>query len=95
MTARPDITDPQNMLAIQGDRIAVYTHTANGDLALHHILTLVRVIDGDCQSLRMVNRESRSRQPDLAFSQKWYGCLRPAGENKLNVQWAVTLKARP
>ena len=89
---RPNITDPNEMLAVQGDRIIVYKRGDNGSLVMEHVLTLVRRMDDTSSVLRMVNRESKSRQPDWAFTQAWYNNLRPAGENKLNAKWEVTLK---
>ena len=80
------------MLAIQGDRVLVYTHEGDS-LVLDFVLTLVRCLDLGKQEMRMVNREAKDRQPDWPFTQKWYDSLRPARENKLNAQWEVTLKA--
>jgi len=90
--SRPDLTQPKNMLAIQGDRVLVYTHEGDS-LVLDFVLTLVRCLDLGKQEMRMVNREAKDRQPDWLFTQKWYDSLRPARENKLNAQWEVTLKA--
>ena len=59
MTARPDITKPENMLAIQGDRVIVYTHGHNGDLVQTHVLTLVQVI-GEKREVAASYRESQS-----------------------------------
>jgi hypothetical protein len=92
ITARPDITQPQNMLDIQGDRVIVYKHGPTGERVMAWVLTLVRVIDMGCQSMRMVNRENKTRQPDWLFTQKWYDRLLPAGENKLGAKWQVTVK---
>ena len=93
MTARPNITVPQNMLDVQGDRVIVYKHDDDDTLVVAHVLTLVRVMDIGHQEMRMVNRESKkTRQPDWAFTQKWYEHLRPADENKLGAKWEVTLK---
>lgn len=91
MTPRPDITRPENMLAIQGDRVLVYRHGANGDLDLTHVLTLVRVM-GERQEMRLCNRETRTGKPDWAFTQVWYDRLRPAEENNAGAKWAVTIK---
>jgi len=91
MTARPDITDPQNMLDVQGDRVIVYNE---GNAVAEHVLTLVRVMGIGHQEMRMVNKESKTRQPDWAFTQKWYDRLRPAGENKLNAKWEVIVRAK-
>ena len=77
-------------MAVQGDRVIVYKHVESG-LELAHVLTIVRVMS-DRQEMRLVNRDSKSRQPDWAFSQKWYDRLRPAAENTLRAKWEVTLK---
>lgn len=89
---RPDITKPENMLAVQGDLVIVYKHNGMGALEPLHLLTLVRAVDIGRQEMRMVNRESKDRQPDWPFTQVWYDSLRPAGENKAGAKWAVTLK---
>ena len=39
---RPDITQPKNMLAIQGERVLVYSHEGD-QLYLDFVLTLVRI----------------------------------------------------
>jgi len=88
-----DLTQPKNMLALQGDRVVVYKHEGKA-LVMEHVLTLVRVIDFDRQEMRMVNRESKTRLPDWPFTQQGYEHLRPAAENKFNAQWELTLKAK-
>lgn len=93
-TARPDITVPENMLDVQGDRVIVYKHSTTGSLDVAHVLTLVRVIDETRQEIRMVNREAKDRKPDWAFTQVWYDRLRPAEENKFGAKWQVTLKQK-
>ena len=90
--SKPDITVPRNMLAIQGDRVLVYSHGSGGGLLLDYVLTLIRVIDVGRQEMRLVNRDDKSRKPDWSFTQKWYDSLRPARENKENAKWEVTLK---
>lgn len=90
---RPDITQPKNMLAIQGERVLVYSHEGD-QLYLDFVLTLVRCIDIGRQEMRMVNREAKDHKPDWAFTQKWYDSLRPARPNKENAQWEVTLKPK-
>jgi len=94
MTQRPDISQPENMLAIQGDLVLVYKHGENGELVHAHTLTLVRVIDVGHQEMRMVNRASKDRKPDWPFTQKWYDRLKPARENKEGAKWEVTIKAQ-
>lgn len=89
--SRPDLTQPRNMLAIQGDRVLVYSH---GAAQFDYVLTLIRVIGVGGQEMRMVNRDDKSRKPDWSFTQKWYDSLRPARENKENAKWEVTLKAK-
>lgn len=81
------------MLAVQGDLVLVYKHEGE-QLVLAYVLTLVRVIDIGKQEMRMVNRGSKDRKPDWAFTQAWYDRLRPAGENKHGAKWEVTLKAK-
>jgi hypothetical protein len=93
MTQRPDITQPDNMLAIQGDLVLVYRHEGE-TVTLAHTLTLVRVLDVGRQEMRMVNRASKNRKPDWLFTQAWYDRLRPAQENKEGAQWEVTLKPK-
>lgn len=93
MTSRPDITDPANMLAIQGERVIVYVHTG-GKLVVDCVLTLVRCIDIGSQQMRLINRDGKERKPDWLFTQKWYDSLRPARPNKENARWEVTLKPR-
>lgn len=81
------------MLSLQGNRVLIYRHTDNnGSLLLAHVLTLVRVMDVDRQEMRLVNRDSKERQPDWAFTQVWLDKLRPAAVNKHSAQWEVTLK---
>ena len=93
MTARPDITKPENMLDIQGDKVLVYTHAENA-IELAHIMTLVRVIGIGTQEMRLVNKEGKTRKPDWLFTQKWYDSLKPARENKEGAKWEVTLKPK-
>lgn len=90
MTQRPDITQPENMLAIQGDLVLVYKQM--GGVVHAYTLTLVRVIDIGHQEMRMVNRASKDRKPDWPFTQKWYDRLKPARENKEGAKWEVTVK---
>ena len=83
------------MLSLQGDRVLIYQHAEhNGSLLLAHVLTLVRVVDVDRQEMRLVNRDSKERDPDWSFTQVWLDKLRPARENKHNAKWEVTLKAK-
>lgn len=91
-----NVADPATMLSLQGDRVLVYKHNSenNGSLLLAYVLTLVRVIDIGRQEMRLVNRDSKDRQPDWAFTQVWLEKLRPARENKLNAKWEVTLKSK-
>jgi len=90
-----NVADPATMLSLQGDRVLVYKHTENnGSLLLVHVLTLVRVVDVDRQEMRLVNRDSKDRQPDWACTQVWVDKLRPARENKHNAKWEVTLKSK-
>ena len=56
---RPDITQPKNMLAIQGERVLVYSHEGD-QLYLDFVLTLVRCIDIGRQEMRMVNQIGRA-----------------------------------
>jgi len=93
MTARPDITKPENMLEVQGDRVIVYKHEGDA-LVMQYVLTLVRVVGIGHPEMRMVNKESKTWHPDWAFTQAWYDRLRPAGKNKLNAKWEVTVKAK-
>lgn len=85
--------DPDAMRKLQGDRVLVYRHADNGHLLLAHVLTLVRVIGVDRQEMRLVNRDSKERQPDWSFTPVWFDKLRPAPENKQSAKWQVTLKA--
>ena len=94
MTARPDITKPENMLDIQGDRVLVYNRVNGDDAELANIMTIVRVIGIGTQEMRLVNKEGKTRKPDWLFTQKWYDSLKPARENKENAKWEVTLKAK-
>lgn len=92
-----NVDDPATMLSLQGDRVLVYKHSNsenNGALLLAYVLTLVRVIDIGRQEMRLVNRDSKERQPDWAFTQVWLEKLRPARENKQNAKWEVTLKCK-
>ena len=91
--SKPDITIPLNMLAIQGDRVLVYSH-GSGGLLLDCVLTLIRVVGSGQQEMRLVNRDAKSRKPDWTFTQKWYDSLRPARENKEGAKWEVTLKSK-
>lgn len=92
MTSRPDITQPENMLAVQGDKVIVYKHGENGHRVLAHVLTLVRVMDMGSQHMRLVNREGKVRSPDWAFTQVWYDRLKEAPKNEFGAKWEVTLK---
>jgi aminoglycoside phosphotransferase (APT) family kinase protein len=61
-------------------------------LVLAYILTLIHRIDNNQHEMRMVNRESKERKPDWAFTQKWFDRLRPESDSRLKTQWAVTIK---
>lgn len=94
MTQRPDITKPENMLALQGEKVIVYKHGENGHRVLAHVLTLVRVIDFARQEMRLVNREGKVRSPDWAFTQTWYDRLKETPPNEFGAKWEVTLKPK-
>lgn len=92
-----NVDDPATMLSLQGDRVLVYKHSNsenNGALLLAYVLTLVRVIDIGRQEMRLVNRDSKERQPDWPCTQIWVDKLRPARENKHSAKWEVTLKSK-
>ena len=93
MTSRPDITKPENMLAIQGDLVLVYKHEGDA-VVLADVLTLVRVMDVGRQEMRLCNRASKDRKPDWPFTQAWYDRLKPARDNKEGAKWEVTLKPK-
>jgi hypothetical protein len=93
MTSRPDITKPENMLAIQGDLVLVYKHEGDA-VVLAYVLTLVRVMDVGRQEMRLCNRASKDRKPDWPFTQAWYDRLKPARDNKEGAKWEVTLKPK-
>jgi len=87
-----DVTNPDHMRELQGDRLLVYRH-AGAKLEVVYVLTLIRVMEETGQSLRMVNREGRVPVPDWPFTQKWCDHLRPAPPNNdENARWAITLK---
>ena len=90
---RPDITQVNNLLAIQGDRVLVYRHGDKDELKLAHVLTLVHLV-GEKREMRLMNREGRSRKPDWAFTQAWYDRLREARKNEFGAKWEVTLKSQ-
>lgn len=93
MTQRPDITKPENMLAIQGDLVAVYKHEA--DALVHaYTMTLVRVVDLDRQEMRLVNRNSKTNKPDWAFTQAWYDRLRVPSNNETGAKWEIVIKSK-
>ena len=92
MTPRPDITQPENMREVQGDRVLVFKQAEGGEPVHAYTLTLVRLMGGGRQEMRLVNRESRTHEPDWAFTQKWYDRLKPARENKVRAKWEVTVK---
>lgn len=91
-----NVADPETMLSLQGDRVLVYKHAENnGTLLLAYVLTLVRVVDVGRQEMRLVNRDSKDRQPDWLCTQVWLDKLRPApAGNKQNAKWEVTLKSK-
>lgn len=94
MTARPDLTKPENMLALQGDKVLVYKHGEKDKLVLAHVMTLIRVIDFGQQTMRLVNREGKVRLPDWAFTQAWYDRLREAPKNEHGARWEITVKSK-
>lgn len=90
-----DVSQPDTMRKLQGDRVLVYRHSESGHLLLAHVMTLVRVVGVDGQEMRLVNRDSKDRRPSWAFTQVWLDKLRPAPVgNKQNAKWEVTLKAK-
>lgn len=91
MTSRPDITQRENMLEIQGDRVVAYKRVDEG-LKQVWVLTLVHVVDEDAHSMGLSNREDKTRQPDWPFTQAYYDRLRPAVDAKTGAKWAITLK---
>jgi hypothetical protein len=91
MTARPDITKPENMLAIQGDLVIVYRH---GERDPAYVMTLVRVLGVGTQEMRLKNKQSKDHKPDWAFTQAWYDRLKEAGKNEFGAKWEVTIKSK-
>jgi hypothetical protein len=88
-----DVTDPKTILEHQGDRVLVFKN--NGvDLAMVHVLTMVNVVELDRRVLHLTNRESKSSKPDWVLTQALFDHFRPAGENKEQAKWAVTVKGR-
>jgi hypothetical protein len=88
-----NITSPADMLALQGDRVLIFQRDDQNELCHVDTLTIVRVIDFDRKSLRLVKRDGKVRLPDWEFTQKLADKLRPARENKEGAKWEVTLKA--
>lgn len=87
------MTDPKTILEHQGDRVLVFKNTG-AELALVHVLTMVNVVHLDKRELHLTNRESKTGKPDWVLTQALFDHFRPAGENKEQAKWAVTVKGK-
>lgn len=82
------VTDRKLMLEQQGKRVLV----SKTDGSRTWALTIVHVVDVDKHELRLTNRDDKTRKPDWALSQKLWEAIEPAEANKLNCQYALTIK---
>lgn len=82
----------EKILEVQGDRVLVFQQR-EGEIS-QNVLTLVHVVDTDSRSLRMVNRDSKTKLPDYRVSESLLAALKPARKNKENAKWEVTLKPK-
>ena len=88
MSMTGDVTDRALMLAQQGKRVLV----AKADGSRRWALTIVHVVGEASRSLRLANRDDKSRQPDWALSQKLWEAIEAAGDNKLNCEYELSIK---
>ncbi len=88
-----DVTDPNTILEYQGDRVMVFKHQG-AELVRAHVLTIVNVVNIDNRVLYMTNRDSKTHKPDWPLTQALFDHLRPAGANKEQAKWALTVKSR-
>ncbi len=95
-----DVTDPKTILEYQGDRVLVLKHRQIDSLqvgteqALAYVLTIVNVVNADNRTLYLTNRDSKTHKPDWPLTQALFDHLRPAGENKEQAKWALTVKGK-
>lgn len=82
-----DITNPEVMLAHQGDRVLVLRE-GKPDTAL----TLVRVMDIGKQRMRLCNREDKTHKPDWAVDNEIWAAIEPARPNKLGCKWELLIE---
>lgn len=83
-----NVTDLNLILAQQGKRVLV----AKVDGSRHWALTIVHVVDVAARSLRLVNREDKSRQPDWTLSQRLWDAIEAAGPNDLKCEDQLSIK---
>ena len=83
-----DVTRRETMRLLQGKRVRVVKQDGSREWAL----TIVRVLDGARQELRLVNRDSKAKKPDWALTQKLWDAIEPAERNDLNCGYEVTIK---
>lgn len=82
------------MREFQGDRVIVYKHAPTGERELSWVMTMVRVVEPDKQALHLTNRESKRCKPDWPLTQALFDALRPAGQNKHQAKWEITVKSK-
>ena len=78
-----DLSSHATLLQLQGDLVLVYY---KGQQLL---LTFVHVVDVLGHSLRLVNKQERSRKPDWPVHQEMIDAIEPAAANKQGAKWVV------
>lgn len=86
-----DVHSVDTLLKLQGDKVLVHGKHADGRVE-EWLLTFIHVVDVDRRELRLVNRETRDRQPDWHVKQTLLDAVKPAEENKAGAKWRVSVK---
>jgi hypothetical protein len=84
-----DITKPNTMRELQGDRVLLIKHST-GELV--RVMTLVRVVDTDRQSLHLSDRENKNHKPDWPLTQALADHFKPARPNAKGATWELRIK---
>lgn len=87
------------MLDVQGDRVLIVGHGPDREDELYHVLTIVHVVEGTqkdksdaVHSLRLINRDDKSRKPDWLLTQKIVDHFQEAPLNSEGAKWMLYVK---
>lgn len=87
------VTDLETIQKYQGDRVMIFKHMGD-ELVKAHVLTAVCVVDSHKCELHLTNHDSASHKPDWLLTQALFDHFRPAGNNKEQAKWALTIKSK-